>query len=244
MKIDGAKLEKLIMLMERWLNDGRNRNAGKLASLTGVNVQTIRRIFQRENNPELGTALSILNVVGSPEEMQEIIGENPIVSDFLKKMMSVQGEKKIGSDEVALQLFNRERFWNYVISMVSGVTRDDIESLCGAYGLYELDRMVQENILYEKIPGKYYPCIGQDGLVVENKDVYSKGVCYISELALLRDNAQKLMMLFNVSEEAFREIKEKFCKTYTECIEIAKNSPGDIVIATSVVNAAVLGEKA
>jgi hypothetical protein len=126
--------------------------------------------------------------------------------------------------------------------MAVGVTREIIEKLCGSYGLFEFEKMVEEKILYERIPGRFFPSLNQDGLVIEHKDNYSRATCHISELGMMRDNAQKLFMVFDVTQEAFKTIREKYLATYTECIEIAKASPGDIVIATSVVNTAVLGE--
>jgi hypothetical protein len=161
----------------------------------------------------------------------------------VKRVSSVQGGRKApDADEISAQLFNRERFWNFVISMAVGVTRETIERLCGEYGVFELEKMLEEKILYERVPGRFYPVINQEGLVIEHKDNYSRATCYIAELAKLREEAQKLFMVFNVTPEAFKAIKEKYLATYSECIDIAKASPGDIVMATSLVNTTVLGE--
>jgi transcriptional regulator with XRE-family HTH domain len=244
MRIDNDKLlDKLVAYIERWFGSGQNRNIGMLARLSGVTAQTIRRILQRENEPELETCLCLLNIVSTPDETLSVLGGSQALNDFVKRVSSVSGEKKSpDADEVAAQLFNRERFWNFTIAMAVGVTREIIEKLCGAYGLFELEKMIEENILYERIPGRFFPAINQDGLVVEHKDNYSRATCHISELAVMKDTAQKLFMVFNVNHEAFSAIKEKYLTTYSECIEIAKASPGDIVIATSVVNTTVLGE--
>jgi hypothetical protein len=243
MRIDNDKLDAMVAFIERWLSGGQNRNIGMLARLSGIAAQTIRRILQRENEPELETCLCLLNIVATPDETLSVLGGSQALNDFIRKVSSVSGEKKSpDADEVAAQLFNRERFWNFTIAMAVGVTREIIEKLCGSYGVFELEKMVEEKILYEQIPGKFFPAISQEGLVVEHKDNYSRATCHISELAVMKDTAQKLFMVFNVSAEAFSTIKEKYLSTYSECIEIAKASPGDIVIATSVVNTTVLGE--
>jgi hypothetical protein len=243
MRIDTDKLDRLVSYIERWLSSGQNRNVGMLARLSGVAGQTIRRILQHENNPELETALCLLNIVASPDETLETLGGSQALNNFIKRVSTVPGDKKAtNADEVSAHIFNRERFWIFVISMAVGVTRETIERLCGEYGVFELEKMVEEKILYERIPGRFYPVINQEGLVVKHKDNYSSATCYIAELAKIREEAQKLFMVFNVTPEAFKAIKEKYLATFSECIEIAKASPGDIVIATSVVNTKVLGE--
>lgn len=243
MRIETDKLDKLVPYIERWLGSGQNRNVGMLARLSGIAGQTIRRILQRENVPELETTLCLLNIVASPDETLEVVGGSQALNDFVKRVSSVTGGKKApDADEVSAQLFNRERFWNFVIAMAVGVTRESIEKLCGAYGVFELEKMIEEKILYERDPGRFYPVINQDGFIIEHKDNYSRAACYIPELAMMREKAQKLFMVFNVSPEAFSQIREKYLNTYNDCLEIAKGSPGDIVIATSVVNTSVLGE--
>lgn len=241
--IDGEKLDKLVAIMERWLEGGRNRNPGMLAKLTGVNVQTVRRILQRENSPELETALCLLNIVATPEEALDVLSGSEALVDFVKKFRFVTGRDDIDSKAVASNLSNRERFWAYMLAVANGVNREKIERLCGAHGVYEMLQMAEEGLLHEISPGEYIPSYNADGIVIENRDVYSKAVCYIPEYAATQDDAQKLFMVFNVSKDGFKEIREKSYRNYSECIEVAKASPGDIVIAMSVVNTAVLGEQ-
>jgi hypothetical protein len=240
--IDGKKLDRLVELMERWMETGRSRNAVMLAKLTGINVQTVRRILQKENNPELGTALCILNIVASPEEALDVLSESDVLIDFVNKFKFITGRDDADSKSVAAQLYSRERFWVYMLAITLKVDKEKIEKMCGAHGVYEMLQMAEEGLIYEISPGEYIPSANAEGVVIENREVYSKAVCYISEYAATKDNAQKLFMVFNVTRDAFDEIKQKTYRNYSECIDIAKRSPGDIVIAMSVVNTAVLGD--
>ncbi|MFN7262442.1 MAG: hypothetical protein ACK5PR_01765 [bacterium] len=240
--IDGEKLNRLVALMERWIENGRNRNAGMLAKLTGINVQTVRRILQKENSPELGTALCILNIVASPEESLDVLSESDVLIDFVKKIQFVTGRDDADSKSVSAQLYNRERFWVYMLALTVKVDKEKIEKMCGAHGVYEMLQMAEEGLIYEISPGEYIPSANVEGVVIENREIYSKAVCYIPEYAATKDNAQKLFMVFNVTKEAFDTIKQKTYKNYSECIDVAKQSPGDVVVAMSVVNTTVLGE--
>lgn len=247
MGIGTDRQERLIALIERWLAGGGSRNFNMLARLTAVSAPTIRRILQKETIPELETVLCLLNIVASPDEAMEVLGNSPALANYIKRISSVPGEfkseaAKDAADEVGVQLSNRERFWCYSVALVTGVTREFIEKLCGAYGVFELEKMVDEKILYERAPGRFYPTHNQEGAVVKNKAAYSAAVCHIAEVGQVTKNAQKLFMVGNTTAEVIIKIKEKNLITFSECVELVQANPGDIVIASSIVNTTVLGE--
>jgi hypothetical protein len=243
MRIDKDKLDMLVTYIERWLSGGPTRNFGMLARLTGITSQTIRRILQKESCPELETALCLLNIVASPDESLKVVSSSVPFVEFVKKISAIREPVNDGkATDVALSLGNRERFWCYMLALTVGVTRDRIEKLCGAYGLFELEKMIEEKLLVENVPGEYHPSLKQDCLVIENKDVYSRAPGYISDVAMFHGEAQKLYLIYNVTEKDFKIIVDKIYKTYSECEEIARNSNGNIVLASTFVTTKVLGE--
>lgn len=240
---DNDKLDRLVSYVERWLNGGTNRNQSLLARRSGINSQTIRRIMQRENFPELETTLAILNVVASPSEAMEILADRPSLVNFIGKMAALKSEEsKDEVTELVLKLNNRERFWVYMTALTVGVTREIISELSGEHGLYELERMIDEKLLFEKIPGVYVAALKSETLVIENKEIYSQAPGYIAEVALLRKAAQKLYLVYNVTEEDYETIVRKIFNVYSECEEIARKSNGHIMLASSFVTTKVLGE--
>lgn len=243
MRIDKDKLDLLVTYIERWISSGPTRNVGMLARLTGITSQTIRRILQKENYPELETALCLLNIVASPDESMQIVSGHGSFVEFVRKVSSIQDrEKSASAADIVLSLGNRERFWCYMLALTIGVTRDRIETLCGAYGVFEFEKMIEEKLLFEEVPGEYRPSLEQDCLVIENKEVYSRAPGYIADVAMLHGEAQRLYLIYNVTEKDFKNIEEKIYKTYSECEEIARNSNGNIVLASTFVTTKVLGE--
>jgi hypothetical protein len=206
MRIDKDKLDLLVTYIERWLSVGSTRNVGMLARLTGITSQTVRRILQKENYPELETALCLLNIVASPDESMGIVSSNASFVEFVKKISAMQNRENVSSAaDVVLSLGNRERFWCYMLALTVGVTKDRIEKLCGAYGLFEFEKMIEEKLLFEAVPGEYKPSLEQNLLVIENKDVYSRVPGYISDVAMLHGEGQRLYLIYNVKVWLFQE---------------------------------------
>ncbi len=243
MRLDKSKLDKLVSLMERWLESGgSNRNPGMLARISGVNSQTIRRVLQKENLPELETALCLLNVIASPVEALDVVDGHDGFLSFVKKISEIHGESDSASDSnvASAQLINRERFWTYMLALTIGVSKDRIEKLCGAHGVFEMETMIEQKLLVERSNGDYIPSVTQSSIVIENKDVYSRATGYISDVAMQHEDAQKLFMVYNVTETDFETIKAKVYSVYSECEKIARKSNGGVVMASSFVTTRVL----
>jgi hypothetical protein len=243
MRIEEDKLDSLVMYMERWLSGGATRNVGMLARLTGITSQTVRRILQRETYPELETALCLLNIVASPEEAMHVVSSSKSFVDFVAKIKGIKSDESLDeSQDVAMNLNNRERFWCYMLALTVGLTRDRIERLCGSYGLFEMESMIEEKLFVESVPGEYVPSLKQENLVIENKEVYARAPGYVADLALVKESALRLYLVYNVTEKDAKQIEEKMYRAYAECEEIARNSNGSIVLASAFVATKVLGE--
>lgn len=236
MRIDTDKLDALVRYIERWLSSSQTRNPSMLGRLTGTNAQNIRRVLQKEHAPDIETALCILNIVASPQEALELVGDRKALVEFVTRVSKLKDENGGSeSDEVAAKLLSREWFWSYMFALTIGVTRERIERVCGAFGVYELEQMIEKKLLIERSPGEYVPSLKQECLVVENKEVYSKAITHIVELAVMNVCAQKLYLVYNVTEEDFDTIVSKIHGTYQECEEIARKSNGNIVLASAFV---------
>jgi hypothetical protein len=236
MRIDTDKLGMLVSYIERWLSGSPTRNAGMLARLTGTNAQNIRRVLQKEHAPDVETALCILNIVASPQEALELVGDRKALVEFVNRVSSLKEENGgADSDAIAARLVSREWFWSYMFALTIGVTRERIEKVCGAFGVYEFEQMIEKKLLVERSPGEYVPSLKQECLVVENKEVYSKAVVHIVEMAVMNEGAQKLYLVYNVTEEDYQTIVAKIHGVYQECEEIARKSNGNIVLASAFV---------
>jgi hypothetical protein len=236
MRIDTDKLGVLVSYIERWLSGSPTRNPSMLGRLTGTNAQNIRRVLQKEHAPDIETALCILNIVASPQEALELVGDRKALVDFVTRVSKLKNENGGNeSDEIAAKLLSREWFWSYMFALTIGVTRERIERICGAYGVYELEQMIDKKLLVERSPGEYVPSLKQDCLIVENKEVYSKAVTHIVDVAIMNECAQKLYLVYNVTTEDYDTIVSKIFGVYQECEKIARESNGDIVLASAFV---------
>jgi len=236
MRIDTNKLDVLVSYIERWLSCSPARSPSMLARLTGTNAQNIRRVLQKEHTPDIETALCILNIVSSPEEAMELVGDRKSLVDFINRVSKLKSENGgASSDDVASRLGSRECFWVYMFALTIGVTRDRIEKVCGAFGVYELEQMIESKLLVERNPGEYIPSLKQECLIIESKEVYSKAVSHVVDMAVLSECAQKLFLVYNVTEEDYKSIVTKIYGCYQECEEIARKSNGSIVLASAFV---------
>lgn len=142
-----TSIDDLHDLMEIWLAARPTRSLSVLSRQSGVPYPTLRRVWLRENIPNLETILALLCIVASPEQAREFTVKHiPSVAGFFSlvhpanKISMDAGVGEILRDRIAFAIFA-------MAGAAGGTTQADVERKFGEDGEACLRRMLSAGAL-------------------------------------------------------------------------------------------------
>lgn len=226
------KIDILVGYIERWIAASTRRNVSLLSRMTGVPYPTLRRILQKESNPSLENTMALLNTVATLPETIEYFNDNSSIQEFYVRVTS---QKEVITDpDLISRLIKRESFWIIVLALTVGATSNRVEKLLGTFGLSEFTSMIEEGFLHEESEEVYRTDSKTLLKFIESKKVGEEAARFIADLPT-RHDGMKRFLAYNVTLETFQRLKDRCRDIFTELDDAARNNPGNILIAGSLV---------
>lgn len=154
-------IEQLSRIVNQYLMDHPGISLNGLSKQCRVSEPTIRRISkcQIKTNPNVSTVLDLLTTISGTKEVHEIVNRYPgAVADFIKDALPhLEEQKPEYSHTLNSYLQDPTRYLVFKLALNrSGVTVDKIRQLFGEMGVIELNGLVKQEIVEERVDGRYH----------------------------------------------------------------------------------------
>lgn len=142
-------VEEISQLIDRWLAENPRRSLGALAKRASIPYPTLRRIAQKENIPNVSTALPVLRIVATQDECQEfLLNHFPKVGQFVKEF-SHRFQTSPAPIELNELVYDRTNF--VILTLASeGISRQQLHRALGDVGVAHTDRLLELGVLSEE----------------------------------------------------------------------------------------------
>lgn len=141
--------------IDAYLSGSKTRSLMGLATKSGVAYTTIRRMLQCEQNPSLSTALSVMQVVATDEQIVEFAKKHwPDKASIIEK--HAQLSKDVDKEALFAAISDPDSFQLLCLSsMDEGVSASDAFRIVGARAERKLEKLLSIGIIEEK-RGHFY----------------------------------------------------------------------------------------
>jgi hypothetical protein len=148
----GAELSGFI---DAYLSASKSRSLMGLATRSGVGYTTIRRMLQCEQSPSLSTALSILQVVATDEQIVAFAKKHwPDQATIIEK--HAQFSKNLDKEALFAAITDREAMQLLCLSATDeGLSAADADRVVGLRASSKMEKLVSAGLVEEK-RGRYY----------------------------------------------------------------------------------------
>ncbi len=225
------RTETLATYVERWIAKGSRRSLQTLSRDTHIPYPTLRRIMQKEGEPNLDTALTLLNLVATLEEMMDYLKDNKAVQQFYGKISS---KTTLAKAEVLERFSGKDAFWIICLGLTLGATRARVQNLLGLTGLATLDEMVAEGILKETEFETYRTDAESSTLFFHSDKAGKETVGHVNDMPPSGRFFEQVIVC-NVNEKGLEILMDSLKEAFEKGAEAAKQQEGDIFVSFAYV---------
>ncbi len=236
MASENERTDVLAKYVERWIAQGPRRSLQTLSRNTHIPYPTLRRIMQREGEPNLDTVLTLLNLIATLEEAMDYLKYNKAVRQFYEKISS---KTSLAKPEVLERFVGKDAFWILCLGLTIGATRERVQNLLGMTGLAIMDEMIAEGLLRETEFETYRTDADSSTLFFHSDKVGKEAVGHVNEMP---PNGRffEQVIVCNVNEKGFEILMENLKDAFQKGAEAAKEQEGDIFVSFAYVGKEVM----
>lgn len=225
------RTDRLALYIERWIEQGSKRSLQTLSRSTHIPYPTLRRIMQREGEPTLDTALTLLNVVATLDEAMDYLKDNKAVCQFYEKVSS---KTSLARSDVLERFSGKDAFWIICLGLTIGATRARVQNLLGLSGLAILEEMVAEGVLQESEHEIFRTAAESSTLFFHSGKVGKETVGHVNEMPPSGRFFEQVIVC-NVNERGLEILMESLKEAFEKGAEAAKEQEGDIFVSFAYV---------
>ncbi|HYX33962.1 MAG TPA: hypothetical protein VE954_12675 [Oligoflexus sp.] len=225
--------EDIREFLGHWMEARSSRTLQVLADLTKISYNTLRRIHIGQVQPNLETALAILNYVATPQEAATVINQHfPEAGRYYQRLLSKPATTFAPDLSSEFQDFNC--FMTLALAFMGKASKDSLRHFLGHAGLITADRLCRSGALKWNddqlvVAGGEKFCIRQDA------DTVNAMLGHI--VSILKARGEKpFATVASVSKKDGERLKRLITECVTECTAIIENSDGPEIVAISLVH--------
>lgn len=239
MAMDNSRTEKLALYVERWLEQSPRRSIQMLSRNTNIPYPTLRRVVQREGEPNLDTTLTLLNYVATLEETLDYLYDIRSISQFYKR---VTANATLARQEILEKFSCKDSFWIICLGMTVGATKDRVQQLLGLSGLAKLEEMVAEGLLKER-EFEVYKTDADTATLFFHSD--REGKAAVGHVNDMPPNGRffEQVAVVNVNETGLNIMMDSLKEAFQKGVEAAKENEGSILVSFAYVGKELLQVK-
>lgn len=229
-------------LIEKWCAAKPGRTHQVLAKKSGVKYNTIRRICIGESEPECYTAMSILEIVASPEDSAQYLEKH------YPKALGLFGrfsDSKISSFSGDMNEIVKDRVSYLMVSFAyAGIaTRETLVRVFGELSLITAEKLVRDGVLYWTEDDELKPSDEKQFRLFENRMSVLDACSHILDFSRMDiSGSTPVAIIAAVHHEEKEQIKAIIRRALDQIAVIVKESNGGRELVTLALSLAYLAK--